>query len=96
MDHDDPVYAGQSYYTSPLLLVYDRVVHGFVSWFIWQCPTSGRWTPSNRRGAFDNLDDTEEGLHDILAALFKGVEFETIGSIAVVTARDPRSEVGSA
>lgn len=34
MDHDDPAYAGQSDYTRPLLMAYDRVVLGFVSWFV--------------------------------------------------------------
>lgn len=40
MDRDDPAWAGQSDYTRPLLLAYDRVVLGFVSWFAWHCPTS--------------------------------------------------------
>lgn len=40
MDRDDPAWAGQSDYTRPLLLAYDRVVLGFVSWFVWHCPTS--------------------------------------------------------
>jgi len=43
----------------------------------------------NRRGAFDNLDDSEEGLHQILAASFGRVEMETIGSIAVFSASAP-------
>jgi SAM-dependent methyltransferase len=45
----------------------------------------------NRRGAFDNLDDTEDGLHGILAASFEHVELETVGSIAIFAARTPRT-----
>ena len=45
----------------------------------------------NRRGAFDNLDDTEEGLRDILGASFEHVQLETVGSIVVFEATGPRS-----
>jgi SAM-dependent methyltransferase len=44
----------------------------------------------NRRGAFDNLDDTEEGLREILAASFDHVELETVGSVAIFSATNPR------
>lgn len=216
MDRDDPAYRGQSDYTRPLLMVYDRVVLGFVAWFVWHCPTSRlveryrqhirdrhldvgpgtgyfiersglpdgnrvtildpnrkvlehttrrlrrldvtavqadvlrplpvegpfdsaalhlvihclpgprsrkalavvnvanvlaptgvlfgasvlgtsghhSWLARrvlgvfNRRGAFDNLDDSEEGLREMLEASFQRVELETIGSIAVFTATD--------
>lgn len=44
----------------------------------------------NRRGAFDNLDDSEAGLREVLEASFERVELETIGSIAVFTATGPR------
>ena len=44
----------------------------------------------NRRGAFDNLDDTEEGLREILAGSFDHVDLETVGSIAIFAAADPR------
>ena len=44
----------------------------------------------NRRGAFDNLGDTEEGLREILAASFEHVELETVGSIAIFAATNPR------
>ena len=44
----------------------------------------------NRRGAFDNLTDTEDGLREILAASFENLELETVGSIAIFAARDPR------
>jgi SAM-dependent methyltransferase len=44
----------------------------------------------NRRGAFDNLDDTEEGLREILAESFDHVELETFGSVAVFSAAGPR------
>lgn len=219
MDRDDPAYRGQSDYTRPLLRVYDRVVLGFVSWFVWRCPTNGlveryrqhirdrhldvgpgtgyfiersglsagnhvtivdpnpnvlvhatrrlrrldvtavqadvlkplpvqgpfdsaalhlvihclpgplsrkalavtnvarvlapggvlfgasvlgtsgphSWRARrvlgafNQRGAFDNLDDSEEWLREILGASFERVELETIGSIAVFTATNPRA-----
>jgi hypothetical protein len=44
----------------------------------------------NRRGTFDNLADTEEGLKEILAASFEQVEVETVGSVAVFVATNPR------
>jgi SAM-dependent methyltransferase len=44
----------------------------------------------NRRGTFDNLDDTAEGLHEILAASFDTVEIDVVGSIALFTAWSPR------
>jgi SAM-dependent methyltransferase len=44
----------------------------------------------NRRGAFDNLDDTEEGLRGILAESFDHVELETFGSVAIFSAAGPR------
>jgi hypothetical protein len=46
----------------------------------------------NRQGGFDNLADTEEGLHEILAASFEHVELETIGSIAIFSAMKPRTD----
>jgi SAM-dependent methyltransferase len=222
MDRDDPAYRGQSDYTRPLLKLYDPLVLGFVSWFVWRCPTArlvegyrqhirdrhldvgpgtgyfieqsglrdgsrvtildpnanvldhasrrlqrlrgldvtavqadvlkplpiagsfdsaalhlvihclpgplsrkaaavanvaavlaptgvlfgasvlGRSGPQtwlsrrvldafNRRGAFDNLNDSEEGLREILAASFDHVELETVGSIAIFAATSPRS-----
>ena len=45
----------------------------------------------NRRGAFDNLDDSEEGLREILAASFEYVEMETYRSVAVFSASKPRA-----
>ncbi len=48
-------------------------------------------TAFNRRGAFDNLDDTEDGLRSILRASFEQVEIQPLGSIAVFNARTPRS-----
>jgi SAM-dependent methyltransferase len=38
MDRDDPAYRGQADYSRALLRVYDRVVLGFVAWFVWHCP----------------------------------------------------------
>ena len=45
----------------------------------------------NRQGGFDNLDDTEEGLREILGASFDHVELETIGSAAIFAATNPRA-----
>jgi SAM-dependent methyltransferase len=45
----------------------------------------------NRRGAFDNLQDSEEAIGEMLASSFEEVEVDAIGSIAVFTARTPRS-----
>lgn len=219
MDRDDPAYRGQSEYTRPFLMVYDRVVLGFVAWFVWRCPTSrlveqyrrhirdrhldvgpgtgyflersglsdgsqvtildpnanvldhaarrlrhlditaveadvlkplpgvgpfdsaalhgvihclpgplarkagavanvaavlaptgvlfgasvlGTTGPHtwlarrvlnalNRRGVFDNLDDTEAGLREMLGASFERVELETVGSVAIFAATNPRT-----
>lgn len=46
---------------------------------------------NNRRGTFDNLGDSEEGLAEILDASFEHVELETVGSMAIFAATDPRS-----
>jgi SAM-dependent methyltransferase len=46
---------------------------------------------NNRRGTFDNADDTEEGLRDILAASFEQVDLDTTGSMAIFVARRPRA-----
>jgi SAM-dependent methyltransferase len=43
----------------------------------------------NKRGAFDNLDDTEAGLRDILERSFRQVSLETVGGVAVFVATDP-------
>jgi SAM-dependent methyltransferase len=59
---------------------------------------SGRHTPParaflwavNRRGTFDNLDDTAEGLQEILAASFETVEIDVVGSVALFGASNPR------
>lgn len=44
----------------------------------------------NRRGTFDNLTETADGLKDILAASFEQVELETVGSVAIFVATNPR------
>ena len=62
--------------------------------------TSGRHTWAarrmldafNRQGGFDNLNDTEEGLGEILAASFEHVELETVGSVAIFAATTPRMD----
>ena len=61
--------------------------------------TSGRHTwlsrralyANNRRGTFDNLLDTEEGLRQILEASFERLELETVGTMAIFAATIPRS-----
>jgi SAM-dependent methyltransferase len=45
---------------------------------------------NNRRGTFDNLDDTEDGLREILEESFGRVEMETVGSMAIFAATSPR------
>jgi SAM-dependent methyltransferase len=45
---------------------------------------------NNRRGTFDNLGDTQEGLGEILEASFERVELETVGSMAIFAATNPR------
>jgi SAM-dependent methyltransferase len=45
---------------------------------------------NNRRGVFDNLGDTEEGLRGILEASFEQVELEIVGSMAIFAATNPR------
>jgi len=50
----------------------------------------------NRRGTFDNLDDTRDGLREILAASFETVEIGTVGSVAIFAATNPRPPAASA
>jgi SAM-dependent methyltransferase len=45
---------------------------------------------NNRRGTFDNLGDTQDGLREILEASFERVELETLGSMAIFAATNPR------
>ena len=47
---------------------------------------------NNRRGTFDNLGDTLEGLGKILEASFERVELETVGSMAIFAATNPRTK----
>ena len=49
----------------------------------------------NRRAAFDNLDDTADGLREILGASFERVELETVGSVAIFVATDLRTAAPS-
>jgi SAM-dependent methyltransferase len=44
----------------------------------------------NKRGDFDNLEDTVDGLHRILDASFRDVEIEVAGSAALFSATAPR------
>ena len=48
-------------------------------------------TAFNKRGAFDNLDDTEEGLRQILEASFDQVNLQVVGSAAIFQATGPTS-----
>jgi len=48
-------------------------------------------TAFNRRGAFDNLDDTEDGIAEILRASFSEVTIETVGGLAMFAARNSRN-----
>jgi SAM-dependent methyltransferase len=45
---------------------------------------------NNRRGIFDNLTDTEEGLAEILHPFFEMVEIRRVGSVAIFSASGPR------
>lgn len=45
---------------------------------------------ANKRGAFDNLGDTIDGLDGILSASFNEVDIEVVGSLALFVARDRR------
>ena len=47
---------------------------------------------NNRRGTFDNREDSEDGLREILANSFQRVELETVGSMAIFSATGPRPE----
>ncbi len=49
----------------------------------------GFLTAFNRRGVFDNLDDTEDGIAEILRRSFRQVTIETVGGLAIFVARDP-------
>jgi SAM-dependent methyltransferase len=44
----------------------------------------------NRRGAFDNLGDTEDGLRIILDESFENVDLSVVGAVAIFVARRPR------
>jgi SAM-dependent methyltransferase len=46
--------------------------------------------PFNRRGAFDNLEDSEDWLRSALERRFGSVEIEIVGSLALFAARNPR------
>ncbi len=51
---------------------------------------------NSRRGTFDNLGDTEEGLRKILEASFEQVELETVGTMAIFAASHPRPKPSTA
>lgn len=48
-------------------------------------------TAFNKRGAFDNLEDTEAGLRQILEASFDQVNLQVVGSAAIFQATGPTS-----
>lgn len=54
-------------------------------------PARGFLRAVNKKGDFDNLGDTADGLRTILSASFQEVEVETIGSAALFTAVSPRA-----
>lgn len=45
---------------------------------------------NNRLGVFDNLGDTEEGLREMLELSFEHVDLQTVGSMAIFAATNPR------
>ena len=47
--------------------------------------------PPSIAGNFSDLDDTEAGLREILAASFAYAELEAVGSIAIFAAAAPRA-----
>jgi SAM-dependent methyltransferase len=47
---------------------------------------------NNRRGIFDNLGDTQDGLREVLGASFEHVELETVGSMAIFAPTNPRTD----
>jgi hypothetical protein len=46
-------------------------------------------TSFNRRGTFDNLDDTADGIAEILRRSFRQVNVETLGGLAIFSASGP-------
>ena len=46
----------------------------------------------NREGSFDNRDDSEDGLREILARSFGHVELDVVGSIALFVATGPAAD----
>lgn len=48
-------------------------------------------TIANRRGGFDNLEDSADGLREMLSESFEEVEVTEVGSAALFVARRPRS-----
>jgi SAM-dependent methyltransferase len=56
MDRDDPAYAGQSEYTPFFLRIYDPVILGVFTRFIWRCPTSRLVEPYKRHTRPGHLD----------------------------------------
>lgn len=52
---------------------------------IWAQSHNGNW-----QGGFDCLDDTEDGLREILEELFENVEVEANHSVAYFIATGPR------
>ena len=51
-------------------------------------------TAFNRRGVFGNLDDTDDGIADILRRSFDQVSIETVGGMAIFTATGSRASAG--
>lgn len=47
-----------------------------------------------RRGSFDNLTDTENGLREILGSAFETLDIEVVGAVAIFSAARPRIFAG--
>ncbi len=45
---------------------------------------------NNQRGTFDNLQDSEDGLREVLEGSFERVDLATVGSMAIFAATNPR------
>jgi SAM-dependent methyltransferase len=56
MDRDDPAFVGQSEYTPFFLRIYDPVILGFLTRFVWRCPTSRLVEPYRRYTQPGHLD----------------------------------------
>lgn len=103
MDRNDPAYRGQADYGPGFLRLYSDHLDARVlapDGVLFGGTILGRsaghgWLAQaflravNRRGAFDNLDDTEAGIHEILQRSFRDVDLWTVGASAMFVAKGP-------